>query len=72
MATNICAMIWRERRFPDCPLNSAKVICRDSGNRCAVFGAGVSLITKLLPGGIEDTLYQTHGAAVGLPGRAVR
>ena len=72
MTTKICAMIWRERCFPDCLLKNFRVICRDSDNRCTAFGAGVSLITKVLLGGIEDTLYQTHRAAVGLPGWAAR
>jgi len=78
MTTKICAMIWRERRFPDCLLKNFRVICRDqvicrdNDNRCTAFDAGVSLITTLLLGGIEDTLYQTHGATVRLPGRAAR
>ena len=72
MTTKICAMIWHERGFPDCLLKNFQVICRDNDNRCTDLGAGVSLITKLLLDGIEDTLYQTHGDTVGLPGRAAR
>jgi hypothetical protein len=72
MATTICAKIRRQWCLSSCPLNSAEVICRDSGNRCAASGAGVSLITKLLPAGIEDPLCHTQGAGMGLPGRAAR
>src|SRR5215831_7673331 len=56
-------------------LNSTKVICVDSGNRCAASCAGVSLITMLVldgASGIEDTLRHTQDAEVGLPGRAAR
>jgi len=75
MVTKICAGIRRDSCFDRRLLNSTKVICRDSGNRCAASGAGVSPITILVPdraSGIEDTLRHTESAEVGLPGRAAR
>ena len=75
MTTKICARIWREWCFARHFLNSTKVICVDSGNRCAASCAGVSLITMLVldgASGIEDTLRHTQDAEVGLPGRAAR
>ena len=75
MITKICARIWRKWCFARRLLNSTEIICRYSGNRCAVSGAGVSPITILVPdraSGIEDTLRHTESAEVGLPGRAAR
>jgi len=75
MMTKICARIWRKWCFARRLLNSTEVICRDSANRCAASGAGVSPVRMLVldrASGIEDTLRNTESAEVGLSGRASR